>query len=268
MPSHNQPQGLKQSAPVTVNRHGNHVALVTITRASSANSIDISTATALGDAFDALEDDDSVHCVVLTGEGQRVFCAGADLKKIYDTRQLSPSDPRRAANGFAGIAARRRTTPLIAAVNGHAFGGGCEIALAADLIVASNEASFALPETSLGLFAAGGGALRLPTVIPRHKAMEMLLLAEPRPARWLADAGMVNAIVPPGNVLDTALDWADKIASRYRNAVVETMKCANNGLVSEKAWQENDHAFELLINSPHRHGRSPSLPQPTNCLMK
>ena len=144
--------------------------------------------------------------------------------------------------GFAGITRRTPTKPVIAAVEGFAYAGGFELALACDLIVASSEASFALPEARRGLVAAGGGLLRLPDRIPYYVAMEVALLGEPISATRLADLGLINRLTEPGQALDGAMELAGKIAlsgpiaTRTAKAIISASRYA--GTEAQFASQE------------------------------
>jgi enoyl-CoA hydratase/crotonobetainyl-CoA hydratase len=146
------------------------VGVITIDRPDVRNAIDRPTAIAIADALDAVDEREDIRSAVLTGTGT-VFSAGMDLKAFNATKER-PVDERR--GGF-GIVGRQTEKPLIAAVEGKALGGGFEIALACDLIVAAEDALFGLPEVKRGLVAAAGGVLRLPRRIPRNIAMELIL---------------------------------------------------------------------------------------------
>jgi crotonobetainyl-CoA hydratase len=135
------------AAAVLTERRG-RVLLVTINRPQARNAVNAAVATGLGDALEQADADDGIWAVIVTGAGDQAFCAGADLKAVSRGESLSPPDPRRAAWGFAGYVAHPISKPTIAAVNGFALGGGTEIALASDLVVAADTASFGLPEAS------------------------------------------------------------------------------------------------------------------------
>lgn len=181
------------------------VRVITITRSQKRNAIDRPTAHALAAAFDSFDADESSSVAVLTGSGG-CFSAGADLVSV-----ARGDVPVLEGRGFAGITRKPPSKPVIAAVEGYAYAGGFELALACDLIVASTTASFALPEARRGLVAAGGGLLRLPDRVPYHIAMELALLGEPISAARLADFGLVNRLTDPGDALEVALELARKI---------------------------------------------------------
>jgi crotonobetainyl-CoA hydratase len=152
---------------------------------------------------------------VLTGAGERAFSAGADLKALS-----AGSRPMTARGGFAGFVQRTLAKPVIAAVNGLAYGGGTEIALACDLIVAAETAAFALPEVKRGLAAgSAGGLLRMPRQVPLKIAMELALTGEPLSAREAERWGLVNRVVEPSRLLAVALELAESIANNAPLAV-------------------------------------------------
>ena len=173
--------------PVVRERHG-HVEIVRLNRERARNAIDGATTRALGAIFDELTDDPEVWVVVLTGTGDRAFCAGMDLKAFASGEM---SEILTARGGFAGIASRKFPKPLIAAVNGVALAGGFEIVLACDLVVAADHALFGIPEVKRGLAAAGGGLIRLARRAPqadrpraRTDGREHRRAARSRPTDW------------------------------------------------------------------------------------
>jgi enoyl-CoA hydratase len=168
---------------------------------------------------------------VITGAGGN-FCAGMDLKALASTGER-PIVPVR--GGF-GIVERPPITPLVAAVEGFAVGGGFEIALACDLIVAASTARFGLPEVKRGQAAAGGGLVRLPRRIPYHIAMEVLLTGEPLPAERAHHLGLVNRLVDPGHALDAAVELASAIAANGPVAVRVSKRVA----VESQDWPADE----------------------------
>ena len=179
-------------------------------------------AQALHAAVERTEADPDIWVVVLTGAGTDVFCAGADLKEVAAGRAESLFT----ANGFAGFVYADRRKPWIAAVNGKALAGGCEIVLACDLVVASSEASFGLPEVSRGLLAAAGGAFRLPRALPRNLAIELVITADSLDAHRAASLGLVNRVVDPDQVLSEALKLAARVTRNAPVAVRESLQVA------------------------------------------
>ncbi|MFF3313793.1 enoyl-CoA hydratase-related protein [Streptomyces sp. NPDC002952] len=177
------------------------------------NALDVTTAQALDGALTQFCRDPELRAAVLTGAGG-YFCSGMDLKKF-------PTDgvPAVGGRGLGGLTRAHLTKPLIAAVEGAAVGGGMELALSCDLIVAGTSALFALPEVSRGLIAAEGGAARLPARFPYHLAMEMLLTGEPVDAASAARHGLVNKIAEDGTAVETALELASLITRHPQEAV-------------------------------------------------
>jgi acetyl-CoA C-acetyltransferase len=193
-------------APVLVERRG-AITIITLNRPSVRNAIDRATALLLERAVDAFEADPAAQVAVLTGAGA-VFCAGMDLAAAA-RGEFPISDHR----GPLGLCGRPPAKPLIAAVEGPALAGGCELALAADLIVASRASQFGIPEAKRGLVAAAGGVLRLAQRLPRAVALELALTGDPLSAGRMAELGLVNTVVDPGTALDAALELAARIAS-------------------------------------------------------
>lgn len=197
---------------------GDGVAVITINRPGSRNAINREVAEGIAAAIDEMEARDDVVVGILTGNGG-TFCAGMDLKAFVDG-----DVPSIAGRGFAGLVERPPTKPLIAAVEGWALAGGCEIALSADLIVASRDAKFGLPEVKRGLVAAGGGLLRLPKAVPYQIAMEVVLTGDPITAERAHHFGLVNSVTEPGQALAGARDLAVRIAANGPLAVRSSKK--------------------------------------------
>ena len=189
------------------------VGVLTLNRPQAKNAVDKATTDALAAAVDDLESRGDVAVLVLTGAGG-VFCAGMDLKAF--SRGELPSLPGR---GFAGLTEAPPVKPLIAAVEGWALAGGCELVLTADLVVAARDARFGIPEVKRGLFAAGGGVLRLAKALPYQRAMEMALTGDPLPAEEAHRFGLVNVLTEPGGALAGARDLAARIAANGPLAV-------------------------------------------------
>ena len=181
------------------------VLVVTLDR-PSANAVDVATSRALYDAFARLENDPRLRVGVLTGAGDRFFCAGWDLKAAAAGEAV---DADHGPGGFAGLTELHgRSKPVIAAVNGLALGGGFELVLAADLVVAADHAEFGLPETGLGIIPDAGGVLRLPRLLPRPVAVELLLTGRRMTAQEALGRGLVNQVVPGGQLLTAARELA------------------------------------------------------------
>lgn len=226
--------GARTAAPVTVDRR-DAVLVITIDRPEARNAIDNRTAHAIGAAIDTLEKDPTLAVGIITGT-EGCFCAGMDLKAY-----LRGERPRTDERGFAGLVEAPPTKPLIAAVDGPALGGGFEIVLAADLLVASTAATFGLPEVKRGLIAAAGGLTRLPVWLPRPLALELILSGDPMTATDLERFGIVNRLVGPGEALETAVALAQRIAANGPLAVQ-----ASKRVVDESADWPGAEAFPRL----------------------
>lgn len=196
-------------------QRSDHVAVLTLDRPEARNAVDPLLAAALEAAVDRLEDDDEAWVGVLAATGP-VFSAGADLKAVAAGEAEGIITPR---SGFAGICRRARTKPIIAAVDGPALAGGCEIVLACDLVVASTAASFGIPEVKRSLVAAAGGLFRLGRKLPPNVAMAMALTGDPITAEQAYVHGIVNELVEPGAVLDHARALARRITANAPVAV-------------------------------------------------
>jgi enoyl-CoA hydratase len=192
-----------------------HVAVITINRPEARNAVNSDVANGIEEAIDKLEADDSLWLGILTGVPP-VFSAGADLKEINAGRAGALNTKR---GGFAGITRRERTKPIIAAVDGPALAGGTEITLACDLVVASTNATFGIPEVKRSLVAAGGGLFRLPRKLPFNLAMELALTGDPIDAARAHHFGYVNRLCEPGHALETAKELAHQIEANAPVAV-------------------------------------------------
>ncbi len=205
---------------VRLERLPGHIALVTLNRPAARNAINAEVATRLEAIVDEIEADPELWVAVLTGAGRDAFSAGADLKEVAAGRGDSLNTER---GGLAGFVFRERTKPWIAAVNGKALAGGCELMLACDLAVASQEATFGLPEVLRGLIASAGGLYRLPQAIPPRIALELILTAGQMPAAEAKAYGLVNEVVPPEQVQEAALALARRITRNAPIAVRESL---------------------------------------------
>ncbi len=187
-----------------------------------ANAVDVATSHALYEAFAMLEADPSLRAGIVTGAGDRFFCAGWDLKAAAAGE---PVDADHGAGGFAGLTELHgRSKPVIAAVNGIAAGGGFELVLAADLVVAAEHAQFSLPEATLGIIPDSGGVLRLPRRLPRPLAIELLLTGRVLTAAEALDHGLVNAVVAADQLLPDAQALATRIVAAAPLAVAAILE--------------------------------------------
>lgn len=233
-----------------VERRGN-VALITLNRPAARNAINAAVSIAVGDALQAAQDDPEVRAVVLTGAGQS-FCAGADLKAI--SRRENLFHPEHGEWGFAGYVQHYIDKPTIAAVNGTALGGGTELALASDLVVAEERTMFGLPEVKRGLIAAAGGVFRIVDHLPRKVAMELLFTGEPMTSADALRWGLINQVVPDGTVVEAALALADRITGNAPLAVWATKRVAygvDDGVITgdEPGWKRTVREIGGVLRS-------------------
>ncbi|MEE2060144.1 crotonase/enoyl-CoA hydratase family protein [Rhodococcus artemisiae] len=201
---------------VVLTEFADGIAVFTLNRPEAKNAVTLEVSEALAAAMDEFEARPDLTIGILTGAGG-TFCAGMDLKAF--SRGERPSIPGR---GFGGITEAPPTKPLIAAVEGWALAGGCELALSADLIVASREAKFGIPEVKRGLAAAAGGLLRLPKILPYPLAMEMAITGDPLTAEVAFQHGLVNRVTEPGEALTVAKELAARVAANGPLAVKAT----------------------------------------------
>ena len=209
-----------------------HVAVVTIDRPAQANSLDPTTIRELAAAWRRIAADDAIRCAVLTGAGDKVFCAGMDMKTTIPISQrfargerVDPDDFEALRNVQTALLANFDLgKPLVAAVNGHARAGGFDLMLASEIRYAVPHATFALEEVALGLYPTGNATVLLPRQIGWVHAHDLLLTARPIDAARACEIGLVNAVVTPDALLPTALDTASAIAANAPLAVRETRR--------------------------------------------
>lgn len=229
---------------VEVERRGS-ILVMAINRPDRRNAVNRAVSLAMADALDLLDSDDSLRTGIITGRGGH-FCAGMDLKAFVDGER-----PELEGRGFAGVCEAFPAKPLIAAVEGYALAGGFELALACDLIVAGEGATFGLPEAARGLVAGSGGLLRLGRRIPPGIALEYALTAAHIPAAQASHWGLVNRLVPAGEALEAAVSLAEQISA---NAPLSTMM--SKRIMRESRLWPDDEMFdrqrplsESVINS-------------------
>lgn len=198
------------------------VFILTINRPEAMNALDPATHKLMAQAFDDFEQNPALRVAIVTGAGNKAFCAGGDIKTM--AKALTKEDYAVPDSGYGGITRRRWKKPLIAAVNGMAFGGGFEIIMAAHLAVASEKAIFGLPEPLIGTAAVAGGMHRLPRQISQKYAMEILLTAKTLTAQQTHDMGLINEIVNPDDVLTRAIDLANTICRCAPLAIEATLQ--------------------------------------------
>lgn len=229
------------------------VAVLTLNRPEKRNAIDQALTLAIEDAIDRLEADPQVLVGVLRArmkEGSRpVFCAGHDLSikpEIGDDGTVTER------GGFAGITDRIREKPLIACVDGLATGGGCEVALACDIIIGSERAAFALPEVRWNLLAGGGGLFRLPRVVGRPVAMDLMLTGSELPAERAYTLGLISRLVPRDEIDVAAMECALQIAAMGPTAVrvTRTVVAAAEYIDDELGWRMTMDAAGVVLADP------------------
>jgi enoyl-CoA hydratase/carnithine racemase len=221
------------------------VLVVHMLREDKRNAVNTELARAIDDALNELDDDPELWAGVITGT-PKVFCAGTDLSE-----GVSPSTER---GGEYGIIRRVRSKPLIAAVEGYALGGGFEIALTCDMVVAASTARFGLPEVKRGTIASSGGMFRATRALPPNVARALLLVGEPVDAAYLERFGVVNVVTEPGGALAAAVDIAERICANGPVAVRETLRVLRAMERDREAagWRETAEAVQVVHASEDR----------------
>ncbi|HTN69904.1 MAG TPA: enoyl-CoA hydratase-related protein [Methylomirabilota bacterium] len=214
---------------VIVDKDGS-IAVVTLNRPQQLNALSYGLVKDLCLAMESLDQDDHVRAIVLTG-GEKVFAAGADIKEMADWGPFD--EPIRGRLSYRDRI-NKISKPVIAAVSGYALGGGCELAMSCDIIIASETARFGQPEVNIGIIPGSGGTQRLTHVVGKYRAMEMILTAEPIGAQEAERLGLVNRVLPVELLLEEAKGMAQKIAAKpllaIRHAKEAVLKAANTGL--------------------------------------
>jgi crotonobetainyl-CoA hydratase len=239
-------------APAALGERRGNVLLITINRPEARNAVNGAVSACVGDLLQQAQDDADVWAVVITGSGDKSFCAGADLKAI--SRRENLFHPQHPEWGFAGYVRHFIDKPTIAAVNGTALGGGTELALASDLVVAEESAKFGLPEVKRGLVAAAGGVFRIVDQLPRKVAMHLLFTGEPITSAEARQWGLINEVVPDGTVVDAALALAQRITVNAPLAVQASKRVAagvDDGVVTadEAGWGRTMREIGALMKS-------------------
>jgi len=250
-----QQDGIEAAEPVLVSEQHGAVRVLRLNRPEARNALNAELIGALGAALVAAETDPDVRCVILTGTGDRAFCAGMDLRSF-----AAEGSPRlRAGEGAAGYARFTRGeigVPVVGAANATAVAGGFEVLLGCDVVVASDRAVFGLPEVKRGLFAAGGGVF-ISTRIPLAIALELTLTGDPISADRALALGLVNVVVPPAEVMDAALRMAERIARngplalRATKELVRTAKMAGHILADAHIYFRRRSQMKMRIEACH-----------------
>lgn len=246
----------EQSPAAALYERSGHIAVITLNRPGTLNAVNAALSIAVGEALERAADDPKVRVVVVTGAGS-AFCAGADLKELAAGRDVhAPDHPEW---GFAGLVRHWVDKPVIAAVNGFAMGGGTEIALACDLVIAAEDATFGLPEVKRGLLASAGGVVRVQRQVPFKRALQLALTGDGIDARQAEAWGLVNFLAKPGKALTEALDLAGRIAANAPLSVQYTKRvmhqAATGGSDWDPEWSQrdvwvlNDEAMEIVFST-------------------
>ncbi|MCS6937143.1 MAG: enoyl-CoA hydratase-related protein [Candidatus Bipolaricaulota bacterium] len=226
------------------------IAIITINRPEKHNAVDPQTNQELIKAFTDFRDDKNLWVAILTGAGEKAFCAGADLEymaRFVKLHSIERREQREREPGLGGITRHLQIwKPIIAAINGHCYGGGLEIALACDIRIASENAKLGLLETKWGIMPGQGGTQRLPRLIPLCKALEMIFTAEPIDAHEALRLGLVNRVVPLKDLMPTAIQVAEKICENAPLAVRYAKEAVWRGL--DLPLEEGLRLEQLLAN--------------------
>jgi len=230
------------------------VAVVWLNRPEVLNALDYATLGELVDALEQLDEDETVRCVVITGAGERAFAAGADIKEMADATPVSLS----VANNFARWERLKRIRlPLIAAVRGFALGGGCELAMACDMVIAGDDAVFGQPEIKIGIMPGAGGTQRLTRALGKAKAMEMILTGRNLSAADAEARGLVSRVVAREETVPAAMALAAEIASLPPLAVRAAKEAVNRAyeLSLEAGLEfERRNFFMLFASDDQKEG--------------
>ena len=229
------------------------VGIVTLNRPKELNAINFQLVSELANALEELDHDEEIRCMVITGAGEKAFAAGADIKEMSGKSPIEMM-----LGGFQSWERIRRIQkPLIAAVGGYALGGGCELAMHCDMIVASENTRFGQPEINLGVMPGAGGTQRLTRTLGKYRAMEMVLTGVQVTAQEMADHGLVNRVVPKGEHLTEAVKLAKEVAARSPIAVrlaKQAVLASFETTLEEGLEMERKNFFLLFATEDMREG--------------
>ena len=240
---------MSQSYETVLLDRRDRVAVITINRPEKRNALNIQTRAEGAAILDELRADDSVRVVIITGAGDKAFIAGADIAEFADRTAISQREIMLERGLFNAVDTFPK--PIIAMVNGYCLGGGCEVALACDIRVASETASFGQPEINMGIIPGGGGTQRLPRLVGEGKAMEMILTGEIIDAKTAFNLGLVNHVVPADQLETKTMEIANRIAEKSPIALrlaKEAIKLASRSNLDEGLRREVD-LFALCFSS-------------------
>ena len=247
------------------------VAVITLNRPHADNAITTELAAQLNEVLETIAARPSVRVAILTGAGDRAFSVGGDL---YQRKQMTKEEWLRQRQVFDRVLynLRQLRRPIFTAVHGMAYGGGCEMAISTDFIIASDEARFGQPEAMVGLSAGGGSPVFLPRLLPPGMAMQMLMTGEPITAQEAYRLGMVNEVYPKAELMNAALSIAEKIADNSPTAVQSVKRAVQNGqgepveqavaIMMDEHWRSVVHPDRLEGILAFTEGRDPVFPDP------
>ncbi len=250
---------------------GGCVAIITLNRPHADNAVTTELAAQLIEILETIAARPSVRAAILTGAGDRAFSVGGDL---YQRKQMTKEEWLRQRQVFDRVLyiLRHLRRPIFTAVNGMAYGGGCEMAISTDFIIASDEAVFGQPEALVGLSAGGGSPVFLPRVLPPGKAMQMLMTGEAITAQEAYRLGMVNEVHPRAELMNAALSIAGKIAANSPTAVQAVKRSVQNGqgepveqaieIMMDEHWRSVVHSDRVKGITAFTEGREPEYPDP------
>ena len=250
---------------------GGRVAIITLNRPHADNAITTELAAQLIEVLETIAARPSVRVAILTGAGDRAFSVGGDL---YQRKQMTKEEWLRQRQVFDRVLynLRQLRRPIFTAVHGMAYGGGCEMAISTDFIIAAEDARFGQPEAMVGLSAGGGSPVFLPRVLPPGKAMQMLMTGEPITAHEAYRLGMVNEIHPKAELMRAALSIAEKIADNSPTAVQSVKRAVQNGqgepveqaiaIMMDEHWRSVVHTDRVEGILAFTEGREPVFPDP------
>jgi enoyl-CoA hydratase len=205
------------------------IGIVTLNRPEALNALNSAVYTELYDVFEAMENDDEVRAVILTGSGEKAFAAGSDVVEMQNMDTIAAqkfmATIRKASDRIYSL-----SKPTIAAINGYALGGGCELSMCCDLRICSEKARFGQPEINLGLIPGASGTQRLPRLIGVAKAKEMIFLGDMIDAATALNLGLVNKVVPPDKLMEEAMSWAAKLAAKSGPVLAMAKLAINTGI--------------------------------------
>lgn len=246
-----------QYAALTIARPGPHVMLVTLNRPTSANAMNTQLGTEIMTLFESFSlGADDTRCIVMTGAGDRAFCAGADLKERKDMTDEAWARQHLIYERMVR-AILTCPIPIIAAVNGAAYAGGCELALACDFIYAADNARFALTEVTLGIMPGAGGTQTLPRAVGERRAKEIILTGKPFTAGEALEWGLVNRVLPPAEVVTEALATAEVIARNAPISVRQAKQAITRGTnlsLSDGLAFETEAYYRMVPTEDRREG--------------